>query len=78
MNWKDELTKIMESGCTDSDIEDFIDNHPEIEENVWDFVYEYTALDACKGCFYIQYSGMHPCENCSRRVTLKDYYKPRE
>lgn len=78
MNWKDELTKILDLGCTDSDVEDFINKHPEVNENIWDFVYEHDAPDCCKGCGYIRYSGMHPCNSCSRRVQTKDYYKPRE
>lgn len=74
MDWKKELNKILKNGCTDSNIEDFIEKHPEINENVWDYVFEYDAPACCKGCKYIQYSGMHPCQNCSRRNTLKDYY----
>lgn len=27
MDWKEELKKIIENGYSDSDIEDFIDNH---------------------------------------------------
>lgn len=77
MNWKEELNKILENGCSDSDIEDFIDEHPEINENIWDYVYEYDAPNECKGCKYIQYSGTFPCRNCSRRNSLQDYYKSR-
>lgn len=78
MDWKKELNKILKNGCTDSNIEDFIEKHPEINENVWDYVFEYNAPVCCKGCKYIQYSGMHPCQNCSRRNTLKDYYVSKE
>lgn len=77
MDWKEELKKIMENGCTDSDIEDFVDEHPEVNENIWDYVYEYDAPESCKGCKYIQYSGMFPCTQCSRKVELKDYYVSR-
>ena len=77
MSWKDELNKIMEYGCTDSDIEDFIDEHPEADENIWDYVYEYYAPDGCKGCKYIQMSGWMPCIRCSRRFHAKDYYESR-
>ena len=77
MSWKDEVNKILDNGCTDSDIEDFIDEHPEVDENIWDYVYEYGAPDVCKGCKYIQYSGMFPCSGCSRRVKLVDFYESR-
>ena len=30
MNWKDELKEIIENGCTDSYIEDFVDEHPKV------------------------------------------------
>lgn len=77
MDWKDELNKILDNGCTDSDIEDFIDEHPEVDENIWDYVYEYCAPDVCKGCKHIQMSGMMPCMMCSRRVKVTDYYERR-
>ena len=77
-NIKNQLTEIIKDGCTDSDIEDFIDNHPDISgKTIWNFVYEMDAPDACKGCTNIQMTGMHPCINCSRRVVLKDYYTSR-
>ena len=49
MNWKDELKKIIESGCSDSNIEDFVYEHPEVEaKDIWDYVYEYNAPYECK------------------------------
>lgn len=77
MNWQENLKRILENGCTDSDIEDFIDEHPETASFIWDFVYEYIAPAECKGCKYVQMSGMMPCINCSRRVKVKDYYEHR-
>ncbi len=78
MSWKEELQKIIENGCTDSDIEDFVDEHLEINENdIWNYVYEYHAPDACKGCKFIQMSRMIPCIRCKRKVNLKDYYETR-
>ena len=79
MAWKEELDELLKNGCSDSDIEDFIDEHPKVSgKNIWDYVYEYNAPAECKGCTYIQYSGMMPCSNCSRRVKPKDYYEPRD
>ena len=78
MDWKEELKRIIEKGCTDSDIEDFKDEHPEIKaKDIWDYVYEYDAPNECKGCRFIQMSGMMPCIRCSRRVVVKDYYENR-
>ena len=78
MNWKDELEKILEKGCSDSDIEDFVDEHPEVNgRDIWDYVCEHDAPARCKGCKYIQMYGMAPCIKCSRRVKLKDYYESR-
>lgn len=75
---KNQLTEIVKNGCTDSDIEDFIDGHPDISGRaIWNFLYEMDAPDACKGCANIQMAGTHPCTKCSRRVVLKDYYTPR-
>jgi len=77
MDWKDELKTIIEKGCTDSDIIDFIDEHSDIDgEDIWDYVYEYNAPKQCKGCEFIQMSGIVPCIHCTRQA--KDYYKARQ
>ena len=78
MNWQEELNKIIENGCTDSDIEDFEVEHPDVNgKEIWDYVYEYDAPAECKGCKNVQMVGMFPCNRCSRRVDLKDYYEHR-
>lgn len=78
MDWKEELHQMLNKGCSDSDIEDYIDNHPELNgKEIWDFVYEFGAPEGCKGCKHIQMTGMMPCIRCKRRDTLKDYYEPR-
>lgn len=78
MSWQEDLNKILENGCTDSDLEDFISEHPNVSgRDIWDYVYDYNALDGCKGCKYIYYSGKNPCSRCSRRVEIKDYYESR-
>lgn len=77
-DWKTEIKTIVENGCTDSDIEDYIEQHSELDgKEVWDYVYELDAPDTCKGCEFIQMSGMYPCNVCIRRNQLKDYYKSR-
>lgn len=76
MNWEDALKKIIENGCSDSDIEDFVDEHPKVNaREIWDYVYEYYAPDGCKGCKYIQRAGTMPCIVCLRRTSVKDYYE---
>lgn len=30
MTWKEEVQKIVQKGCTNSDIEDFVEAHPEL------------------------------------------------
>ena len=78
MDWQEELKRMLEKGCSDSDIEDFVTEHPNVDGKViWDYVFEIDAPEGCKGCEYIQYSGMFPCNKCSRRVEVKDYYKKR-
>lgn len=83
MDWKEPLNKILENGCTDSNIEDFIDfinKHSDVDVNtkeIWDYVYEYNAPEECKGCKFVQLSGMMPCINCLRQNKLKDHYTPR-
>lgn len=80
MHWKKELSEIMKKGCSDSDIEDFIEEHSESEldgKEVWNFVYEWYAPKECRGCEHIQREGMYPCTNCSRRLVVKDHYQKR-
>ena len=77
-DWKEAVKIVVENGCTDSDIEDFVDTHPDVNgKEIWDYVYELDAPDRCKGCEFIQMAGMYPCNVCTRRNQLKDYYKSR-
>lgn len=80
MNWKEELEKMLKDGCTDSDIADFMYDHPDVRgRDIWIFAYEYHAPAKCKGCKHISRSGgCYPCATCSRRIEVKDYYEPRE
>ena len=78
MSWKNELNKLMEEGVSDSKIEDFIESHSKINpKEIWDYVYEHNAPKQCKGCRFIQNSGIMPCIRCLRRIEVKDYYEIR-
>ena len=78
MDWKKELDKLLKKGCSDSDIEDFVDEHPKINgRDIWDYVYEFDAPAGCHGCKHIQMRGMTPCNRCSRIIELTDCYEPR-
>ena len=80
MDWKDEVRQIVERGCTDSDIEDYIEKHPNIKGKVriWDYVSDLNAPECCKGCKHVQLIGFSmPCTNCSRVLNSKDYYETR-
>ena len=75
--WKKEIDALISPGnATDSDIEDYITNHPEIDgRDVWNYIPELTIPEECKGCVHIQMSGMYPCNVCKRQNVLADYYK---
>lgn len=81
MDWKEEIKNLIESGhCSDSDIVDYIEAHPEIHgKQVWNYVSDLSAPDACKGCEHVQLIGFStPCTHCIRPTDYKDYYKKRE
>lgn len=79
MDWKEEISKIVKSGCTDSDIEDYLEAHPDISgKEVWDFVCELRAPEECKGCKHTQMSGTYPCNACHRGKKTKNFYEPNE
>ena len=75
--WKKEIDALISPGnATDSDIEDYITNHPEIDgRDVWNYISELTVPEDCKGCLYIQKSGMYPCNVCKRQNVLADHYE---
>lgn len=74
--WKEELTTLLENGCTDSDIEDFVQKHKGTDgREIWDFVGEYYAPEQCKGCKHIQMLEMYPCNVCSRNRISEDHYE---
>ena len=81
MDWKTELQNIIKVGCTDSDIEDFIEKHPEVHgRGIWNYVYENIAPPQCKGCKYIQRIRFAlPCITCSRgrSTAFPDHYEKR-
>ena len=77
LEWKKEIDTLLSSGSiTDSDVEDYIRNHPEIRgKDIWNYISELTAPEECKGCVHIQMSGMYPCDVCKRQNILSDYYR---
>lgn len=78
MTWKDEIKLIIENGCTDSDIEDFVELHPEVNgKDIWDYASDLGAPEQCKGCKYVQLIGMGRCLSCTRQPNLEDYYESR-
>lgn len=77
MNWKRELLDMLDSGCTDSDIEEFVDAHPDVpEKEIWYVVAEDSRPIACRGCMYVHNYGESPCNRCSRQIIVSDNYKP--
>lgn len=78
-----ELSLLLEC-CSDSDIEDFIDDHHLSDEEateVWKLVAINNAPYCCKDCKnVIFYNWYIPCVYCIRPVQnrYKDYYKKDE
>lgn len=78
MDWKEEIKNIIDKGCSDSDIEDYIEEHPSLNgREVWDYIAELGAPDECKGCKRVQMIGMGLCLSCKRQPNLKDYFESR-
>lgn len=79
MKWEEELEKILKVSCSDSNVEDFIHDHPdESDEDIWNFVYEYNTSPGCKGCKHVgNLPWYYPCVDCLRRKRA-DYYEKRE
>lgn len=60
---------------TDSDIEDFCDEHDLPRKNVFHYIATQLAPDVCKGCKYVdQYNSLYPCKMCSR-AHHEDFYE---
>jgi len=72
---KELLTQLHKDGCTDSDIEDFCEEHNISKKDAFRFVIELIAPQQCKGCKYIGYRSIYPCNACSRARILKDHYE---
>lgn len=70
--------------CSDSDIEDFIDDHhlsDEEAKEVWKLVAANNAPECCKDCKNVIHFGCGiPCDYCSRPVkkVYYDYYEKDE
>lgn len=78
-----ELCLLLE-GCSDSDIEDFINDYPlsgEEAKEVWEIVAINNAPDCCKNCsFVIYFPDIHPCDRCirPRQDFYRDYFKKKQ
>ena len=85
MNWKEEFVKLLEAGTfkTNSEIDDYADEHNLPAADVWQCVAEYRddclikqAIGTpCEGCKYVaQIDGpTSPCYECCRNKT--DFYE---
>lgn len=80
---KDNLMNLLEC-CSDSDIEDFIDENnltSDQQKEVWEFVAVYDAPDCCKDCKNaLNYKYDMPCLYCIRPKLdfYKDYYEKKQ
>ena len=53
--------------CSDSDIEDFCEEHKIPLKQAYEFIDENRVPECCKGCKYVgMFDNMHPCDDCSR------------
>ena len=88
MNWKGEFIKLLESGAfkTDSEIDDYADDHNLSVLEVWQWFAEYRDAclikqsigTPCEGCKYVtQIEGLtSPCYECCRNKA--DFYTKAE
>ena len=73
-NQLEELKILFERGCTDSDLIEFCEDNNLSVREVYHTVASWIVPECCNGCKYIEfYSGMYPCNNCSR--PKKDMYE---
>ena len=63
---------------TDSDIEDFCDDHNLSWGEVFHWISVWTAPDQCEGCKHVdRYANMYPCNEC-KRAHMRDHYEREE
>ena len=80
---KDKLMDLLEC-CSDSDIEDFIDENSLTRDEareVWEIVSIHNAPDCCKDCSFVtHFPQIHPCDRCirPRQNLYKDYFKKKQ
>ena len=71
------LKELCKQGCTDSDIEDWCEEHGVPEKQAFHQVAVWLAPKCCQGCMYIDfYDSAHPCNSCCRNK--QDYYRRSE
>ena len=72
---KEAIIRILNNGCTDSDIEDYCSDNNLSEKAVFHFVANFNAPENCKFCKNVDfYPNMFPCWSCIRRLSV-DYYE---
>ncbi len=88
MNWKEEFIKLLEADkiSTDSEIDDYADEHNLSAADVWHCYAEYrddclikqSIGTPCEGCRYVTRIGgfVSPCYECCRN--RPDFYEERK
>lgn len=65
---------VKDEHTTDSDIEEYCDEHDLSRKDVFHYVAEVLVPDCCKGCKYTDhFNNIYPCNVCSR--TYADFYE---
>lgn len=79
MNWKEEFKQQVKDRKfrTDSDLEDFADEHGLECGEVFDYLFILETIGTpCEGCKNIGFRySMYPCNACSRAPGIKDRYE---
>lgn len=78
--WKKELKIKLDSGVNITTMTDdeFFKKYGISMKDIWDYVfdeYKPSPLKQCIGCKFLNVSKDSPCNKCSRKVKLKDYYE---
>lgn len=79
MDWKEEFKNKLKDGefNTDSDLEDFADEHELECGEVFDYLFILQTVGTpCEGCKHIGFRySMYPCNSCSRMPGVIDRYE---
>ena len=70
------LYKIIENGCTDSDIEDFCFKEKVSTKEAFHIIARLSAPTKCQKCQHVgMYDSLPPCSTCIHQDTLTDNFK---